>query len=962
MAPKDPPKEQDSKDEKDSTRTGERASRPGAVSVSASQQAELLDQRIAEKTRAVSASAGATIVNASSESVRGDATLGARQELHQSEGAIQAKTASNGTLDAAAKQNDHSSAAVSSRPGAYAVTSLPNQIDALQGLEADAQAKQLALVGAFAESLDAKITTKLRGDVAQTPEQTVNSGHSVEADVSSKNMARASQTVHAQPGAYACSGSTLKSDKEQSAGMMEMECAIAAKLARWEAGVSPAAHTQPGAYASSGSALKNGKEQSAGMSEMETAIAAKLARWETSASQTAQAQPGAYASSGSMLADGAKKQAAGLNELESAIAAKMACWEAGVSQTAKAKPGAYASSDSTLAGGKNQTAGLNELESAISAKLARWEAGSCQTEQAQPGAYAASGSTLVDVKSQTAGFNELESAITAKLARCETGASRTAKTQPGAYASSGSTWVNGKQQTAGLNELESAMAAKLARWETGDTQMAQAQPGAHASSGSTLASDKQQTAGFNELESAIATKLACWEAGATVNTLENSIPARMRSHDTEAPIKDDVKAKVQPKPDSCAPSGNFQRVVEVRTDGGEGAESYSVRAAETPHQQLENMESALHVKLCGNSGDLPQAKSENLNIAVQSSTSLQALQSLEANDQSKMNTANEAAVSTALLSNFESQVMGMQHLGSETVDELGEASATLPRSPLDSYDIETSVLQHSGGVMVNSEDRVENKVPHNCLLQQRGDSADHSPDLENGEYDNLKENNLAVAVAVKENENLPSAEEEEYIPSAVEYDPDAKPQLNCRFQLYACLAMAVILVGTVGTLAGILFGRSSGTPPPLPERATLGIREYIERLVGREPVSDETNPYRKALDWIQNVDPLALTPQDKGFAQRFLAAYLYFSTTVQGPWNNDCNPAKEGETDDTVYRYTGVIDVTPEYELNAKRWLSRFDICLWCAVECDDTGQIIKIDLGTLPSFSSRRARNKPGA
>jgi hypothetical protein len=323
---------------------------------------------------------------------------------------------------------------------------------------------------------------------------------------------------------------------------------------------------------------------------------------------------------------------------------------------------------------------------------------------------------------------------------------------------------------------------------------------------------------------------------------------------------------------------------------------------------------------------------------------------LEAKVQSKMNSADAAtSASPAPLSNFESQVLDKQSLGGGTVGEMGEVSVTMARIPLDIQEIENSLLRkaragHLGNDNSSKDDGPESKMPQNDLLLDDGDSAD-GPDLEFGEYGGPQENGLAVAFAVDE-------EEDGYIPSAVEYDPDAKPPMyrNRRFQLYAILTMLVMMVGSAGILAGLLINHSSGTPPPLPERATLGIREYVERVVGPEPVSDATNPYRKALDWIQDVDPMALTPQDKGFAQRFLLAYLYFSTTLQGPWNNDCDPAQQGETDDTVYRYTAVTDEKLRYALDAKRWLSRHDSCLWCAVECDSTGQIIKIDLGTFPS------------
>jgi hypothetical protein len=915
-------------DEKASGQSGERSSRPGAVSVSASQQAALLDQRIAEKTRAVPSSAGPAIVDASLESVRDDATSGARHKLHESESAVQAQMASDSGCpsDATAQQNAQASAAVASRPGAYAATSLPNQTNALQGLEADAQAKQCALVGAFAESLDAKIAAKLQSDVSQ-----INSSHSVEADVSSKNMAHALRPANAQPGAYAVSGSTLVNGKEQTAGCNELESAIAAKLARWEAGASPTAHSQPGAYASSGSALADGKQQTAGLNELESAIAAKLARWEAGTSQTAQSQPGAYASSGTTLKNG-KEQTSGLNELESAVAAKLARWEASATP---AQPGAYAASGPTLADGKQRTAGLNELESAIAAKLAHWEEGASQTAQAQPGAYSASGSTLTDGKQQTAGMSEMESAIAAKMARWDSGASPTAQTQTGSFASTGSTLVSDKQQSA-------------------DT-----------ATGSLLADGKQQTAGLNELESAIAAKVTLWEASATVNTLKDSGPARTGSHDTKTPFKDDAVAKVQAHmPGSNAPCSHFESFEEVmqakmRTNGRKGAESHSACAATTV--QLQSMESAWQAKLYSNSGDSLQSKSMDSNTAFQSLASLQEMHALEANIQSKMNRANEAPASMTLLCNFESDSMCKQHLGRETAIELGEVSATHPRIPLEIQDIETSVPQDAGEDMHSDDDHVESKVPQNDC-----DGADQGPDLENGEYGNLEENGLALAFAVEEEEDyLPLAmdEEKEYIPSAVEYDPDGKPFMNSRFRLYACLTMVVIVVVTLGTLACILLSRSSGTPPPLPERATLGIREYVERLVSPEPMSDVTNSYRKALDWIQDVDPAALTPQDKGFAQRFLAAYLYFSTTVQGPWNNDCDPAQEGETDDTVYRYTGVVVDYMKYEMNAKRWLSRYDICLWCGVECDSGGQIIKLSVSTFPPpvVSSSRSVERAG-
>jgi Leucine-rich repeat (LRR) protein len=521
----------------------------------------------------------------------------------------------------------------------------------------------------------------------------------------------------------------------------------------------------------------------------------------------------------------------------------------------------------------------------------------------------------------------------------------------------------------GNNSVVSDVASKNAARAS---RTAPAQPGAFASTGSSSTGDKGQAARLDDLESRISAKMAPSDARAQVTALEDSIQAKIRSHDTKGPSTNDLEAKIQAKmvgsTGARAHLENFEDAVhaKMRTDGqGAGADSQSgdavtaakVRTAAIPssYQQLQNIESSLQAKISNNSGDSARGKSVDSKIAAQNPASLQAMQTLEANIQSKMNSANAASASPASLSNFECQILDKQSLGGGTVGELGEVSVTMARIPLDIQEIEDSLLQKAragnlGNENASKDDGPESKVPQNDLLY---DGADGGPDLEYGEYGGPQENGLAVAFAVDE-------EEDAYIPSAVEYDPDAKPPMyrNRRFRLYVSLTMVVMVVGTAGILSGLLLNHSSGTPPPLPERATVGIREYVERLVGPEPVSDRTNPYRKALDWIQDVDPMALTPYDKGFAQRFLTAYLYFSTTVHGPWNNDCDPAQQGETDDTVYRYTGVIEEKFNFALDAKRWLSKYDSCLWCAVECDSAGQIIKIDIGTLPP-SSWRARTR---
>jgi hypothetical protein len=214
-------------------------------------------------------------------------------------------------------------------------------------------------------------------------------------------------------------------------------------------------------------------------------------------------------------------------------------------------------------------------------------------------------------------------------------------------------------------------------------------------------------------------------------------------------------------------------------------------------------------------------------------------------------------------------------------------------------------------------------------------------DLEYGVHGGPNDKGLAVAVAVSEEDG------DHYLPSAIEYDPDAKPPIlrNRRFQLYGCLAMVVAVVGIVGASVGIVLSSTTTPPPPLPDRATLGIRETMERLVGKDVFNDATHPYRKALDWIMDVDTMALMPTDHKMIQRFLAAYFYFSTS---PWSGGCNQPLPGESDDCVLSSLARVDPVTYVDIPGYRWLSgSVDECQWVGVECDVAGQLRTIRLRT---------------
>ena len=192
-----------------------------------------------------------------------------------------------------------------------------------------------------------------------------------------------------------------------------------------------------------------------------------------------------------------------------------------------------------------------------------------------------------------------------------------------------------------------------------------------------------------------------------------------------------------------------------------------------------------------------------------------------------------------------------------------------------------------------------------------------------------------------------------YLPSAVEYDPDAKPPTyqNRRFRLYTFLFISTVIIGTIGAVLGILFTKDNGSVPstPLPYRATIGIRETLVQLIPEEYFNDVRNPYRQALDWITYIDPMALTPDHPQFIQRFLLAYFYYATSAQKPWTSTCAPSfSENVSDTCKYQYIRSIrPIDDRLNKTGTRWLSNTNECEWAGLQCDDFSQIRQILLGT---------------
>lgn len=208
---------------------------------------------------------------------------------------------------------------------------------------------------------------------------------------------------------------------------------------------------------------------------------------------------------------------------------------------------------------------------------------------------------------------------------------------------------------------------------------------------------------------------------------------------------------------------------------------------------------------------------------------------------------------------------------------------------------------------------------------------------------------LAVANVIEE--------VDEELGMGVEFDPDAKPSpmyRTPRFRLYASMAFLVIVAVAIGAAVGGTVGRkdygATGTAAPTTFRETIGIQDEVVKAVGSKVLEGVDSPYRKALDWTMNDDPMQLTANSSNLLQRYIAAYLYFATTVGGPWSGpwtSCNPPKDPWSGSVVCIFKKLVDTfTMEYEdITTNAWLTNSSECTWAGVSCDENGQILKVDL-----------------
>ena len=224
------------------------------------------------------------------------------------------------------------------------------------------------------------------------------------------------------------------------------------------------------------------------------------------------------------------------------------------------------------------------------------------------------------------------------------------------------------------------------------------------------------------------------------------------------------------------------------------------------------------------------------------------------------------------------------------------------------------------------------------------------------------EDGLAVAMAVD------TAAEDEFIYSAIEYDPDSKPPLhkNRRFRVYTCIALIIVVSvislvvvyitksakGDEITNDTVLWGGAptvSPTVAPTTNRMASGIDKQIEAGVLQRDITfkniSKSDPRYLALDWILHYDELQLESDDKNLYQRYILALLAFTLDslawfACGEHRTFGNVTEKYKNDgcEVTNQATGQME-------EHKVWLSSTEECEWYGVICSSDEVVRGVEL-----------------
>jgi hypothetical protein len=284
---------------------------------------------------------------------------------------------------------------------------------------------------------------------------------------------------------------------------------------------------------------------------------------------------------------------------------------------------------------------------------------------------------------------------------------------------------------------------------------------------------------------------------------------------------------------------------------------------------------------------------------------------------------------------------------------------------------------------------------NNVVVDDGNDEGIPSPilydDPNNNAGPSFTDDGLIVATAVETFDN-----EDEYIYSAIEYDPDSKPPIhrNRRFRVYTCLSLLIVAVVVSITVVYVTRGAKTDfietviklediptdppTESPTTNREASGIKEQIEAgiLLRNVSFSDTENddPKYRALQWILHDDQLQLDSNDPTLYQRYVLALVAYSFDSlawavcgnhRSVMEEDVESAVTTTTNSNTTNTTAPIMVDYGIEdcevtsqttglVEAKKvWLSSTGECDWYGVICSEDGVVRGLELSKSPSSSS---------
>ena len=263
------------------------------------------------------------------------------------------------------------------------------------------------------------------------------------------------------------------------------------------------------------------------------------------------------------------------------------------------------------------------------------------------------------------------------------------------------------------------------------------------------------------------------------------------------------------------------------------------------------------------------------------------------------------------------------------------------------------LVSRSQAPMLTYRDELEGQQPQDANNAQVAKQA--KSNVEYGDLADIRKDEvLANAFMVADCSLM--TEDNSFFPLGVEFDPMAKKKAHkrtvCFFYAAWVALFAVILVA--GLTLGLVF-RDKGKELTQFHRDSLGIREALEIATGLSlALTNSTRDlssvaYLKALDWIVHSDPTAPLPEDPNLLQRFLAAYVYFATSVEHEWAG-CGPPTPYSGNICTFQEVHRFGDDTTLSVQGSRWLSGTNECHWVGISCDEESkQIVKISLSKSP-------------